>query len=226
MFRRLPDLVLPLYFAQRPVPKLREPMDERTPAAAKHWADEVADQVRVADRATVVSTGISPSGEIHIGNMREVVTGDAVFRAIRDRGVPVRFNYVCDNFDPLRKVYEFLDPQTYEPLVGKPLSEIRCPCGDHRSYAEHFLEPFLDALERLGIGVEVERADEMYKSGRMTPYILQALEARDQIAAILSELTGKQVEPSWSPFNPWCPGCGRINSATVVGFSAERETVD
>lgn len=41
----------------------------------------------------VISTGISPSGQIHIGNLREVVTGDAVFRALCDRGVTVRFNF-------------------------------------------------------------------------------------------------------------------------------------
>ena len=46
--------------------------------ASRHWADEAADAALAAGRPVVVSSGISPSGEIHIGNMREVLTADAV----------------------------------------------------------------------------------------------------------------------------------------------------
>jgi len=191
-----------------------------------HWADRVARDVVARERPTVISTGISPSGQIHIGNMREVLTGDAVFRAIRDLGASARFNYVADNFDPLRRVYPFLDRARYEPLVGRPLSEIPCPCDGHASYADHFLQPFLEALERLQVEVEVEQADQMYKSGRMTPYIIQALERRETIAEILREETGKEVAADWSPFNPLCPNCGRMTVAKVTGFSAGEQTVD
>jgi lysyl-tRNA synthetase class 1 len=195
------------------------------PPREEHWADRVARKITDSKRPAVLSTGISPSGEIHIGNMREVLTADAVFRSLRRTETGARMNYVADNFDPLRKVYPFLDEKKYAPLVGRPLSEIPCPCEDHESYAEHFLEPFLEALDRLRVEAEVERADQMYKSGRMTPYILQALEARERIASILTELTGKEVRDDWSPFNPLCAGCGRIDRARVVEYSAARETV-
>jgi lysyl-tRNA synthetase class 1 len=66
----------------------------------------------------------------------------------------------------------------------------------------------------------------MYKSGRMNPAIVRAPGARDRIAGILEELTGKKAEEGWSPFNPLCPGCGRITGGRVLGFSAEAETVD
>jgi lysyl-tRNA synthetase class 1 len=192
----------------------------------QHWADRIAEQVAQAGRHPVLSTGISPSGEIHVGNMREVLTADAVFRALSERGARPGFNYVADNFDPLRRVYPFLDPARYEAWVGHPLSEIPPPHGSASSYAEHFLEPFLAALAELGVEAEVVRADRLYKSGRMNRFIVQALEARDRIAAILHELTGKEVSPSWSPFNPLCPSCGRITSARVAGFSRAAETVD
>ncbi len=191
-----------------------------------HWADEVASRVAERAGAQVVSTGISPSGEIHVGNMREVLTGDAVFRALGDRHVPARFNFVCDDFDPLRRVYPFLDEKRYGPLVGRPLSEIPCPCDRHESYADHFLEPFLDSLRRLRVEVEPVRASRMYESGAMNPYIATALGARDRIAGILHELTGKEVAPDWSPFNPLCGRCGCIHRATVRGFSVEAQTVD
>jgi lysyl-tRNA synthetase class 1 len=194
--------------------------------AGAHWADRIAEDVLATGLPPVISTGISPSGEVHIGNMREVLTGDAVFRAVKDRGAAARFNYVADNFDPLRRVYPFLDGATYASQVGRPISEIPCPCGEHASYAEHFLQPFLRALEQLRVEVEVERADAMYKSGRMTPYVVRALEQRDTIARILNELTGKQVSADWSPFNPLCPDCGRMTDAKVVSFSAAGQSVD
>lgn len=194
-------------------------------APMTHWADEAAEAAIASRRPVVVSSGISPSGEIHIGNMREVLTADAVFRAVRDRGVPARFNYVCDNFDPLRRVYPFLDPAVYEPLIGRPLSRIPCPCGEHPSYAEHFLVPFLASLKELRVDVELERADEMYASGRMNRVIGMALTGRDRIGRILEELTGKKTDGDWSPFNPLCPACGRITQTRVTGFSVAKQTV-
>ena len=63
-----------------------------------HWADEIAERLAADGRPQVISSGISPSGEIHIGNMRDVLTADAVYRAARERGVEVAFNFVADNW--------------------------------------------------------------------------------------------------------------------------------
>lgn len=197
-----------------------------TTPAPRHWADELAARAIGGGRAPVISSGISPSGEIHIGNMREVLTADAIYRALRDLGATPRFNYIADDFDPLRRVYPFLDATVYEPLIGRPLSGIPCPCGDHPSYADHFLEPFLASLARLRVDVEVERASAMYATGRLDGQIVAALEGRERIAEILRECTGKEVEDDWSPFNPLCPACGRITAARVTGFSGSARTVD
>ncbi len=192
----------------------------------RHWADEIADRLSEASGHQEISTGISPSGSIHIGNLREVMTADVIYRVLKERRMDVGFHYVADNFDPLRKVYPFLDAKVYQPLVGRPLSEIPCPCGAHPNYGEHFLEPFLATLKELRIEVQVHRGDGMYKSGTMTPAIVAALKGRDAIAAILHEMTGKQIEPEWSPFDPLCPACGRITDTEVRGFSERDKTVD
>jgi hypothetical protein len=155
-----------------------------------HWADEAADRILgavpapgggaapVAPRRGPhrISTGISPSGPIHVGNLRETLTGDAVARVLRERGADVRLEFVADDFDPLRRVYPFLDAKVYEPLIGRPLSEIPCPCGDHPSYADHFLRPYLETLKELAIDLHLERGSDMYKSGRMNKAIVRALE--------------------------------------------------
>jgi len=199
-------------------------MKERSERAA-HWADEAAEAVERTGRAPVISSGISPSGEIHIGNLREVLTADAVYRALKDRGAAPHFHYVCDELDPLRRVYPFLDAAVYEPLVGRPLSRIPCPCGGHPSYADHFLEPFLAALRELHIAPELVRADPLYGSGRMNAAIVKALDARERIAAILKELTGKESGADWSPFQPLCRECGRIDRAKVKGYDAAAQTI-
>ncbi len=190
-----------------------------------HWADVIAEKVLARGRKHTVASGITPSGAIHIGNMREVVTADALFRAMRDKGADARLIYIADTFDPLRKVYPFLS-RDYENHIGKPLSEIPCPCGGHRSYSEHFLLPFIEALHTLGINPQVYRADELYKEGKYVDAIKKALAERGAIAGILSEVSGRELEPGWSPFNPICIECGRLSTTKVTGFDSEKETVD
>ncbi len=182
-----------------------------------HWADKIAeDLLKISDRHRI-ATGITPSGHIHLGNLREMLTADAVRRAIEDRGGKAKIVYIADTFDPLRRRYPFL-PEEYEKYVGMPLSEIPCPCKGHESYAEHFLEPFLESLDILGIDVEVKRADKMYKAGEYEEAIKIALANRDKIANILEEVTGKKCDEKWSPFMPICENCGRINSTVVLDF--------
>ena len=98
-----------------------------------HWADVCAAEVP-QDIPHRIATGITPSGPIHLGNMREVVTGDLVYKAMKERGLDVELIYNADDFDPLRKVYPFL-PESYEQYIGLPICDIPCPCGKHKSYA-------------------------------------------------------------------------------------------
>ena len=90
-----------------------------------------------------IATGITPSGPVHIGNMREVMTAEAVYRALLDRGVEAQLIYIADTFDRLRRLYPFL-PESFNEHIGKPLSEIPCPTGCCGSYADHFLKSVLE----------------------------------------------------------------------------------
>jgi len=191
----------------------------------EHWADQAVARLLERGKAHHISTGISPSGEIHVGHLREVVTADAIHRVLREQIRDVRFHYFADNTDPLRKVYPFLDKAIYEEHVGKPLFSIPCPCKRHDSYADHYLEPFIAGLKALRIEVEILKSHELYASGRFNRVILAALEGTEKIKEILHEATGKQMGESWSPFNPLCSSCGRITGTTVTGYSAADETV-
>jgi len=129
-----------------------------------HWADVLAEGLLKKQTRHVLATGITPSGPIHIGNMREILTTDAVYRCLVEKGGDAELIYVCDDYDPLRKVYPYL-PQTYAQYVGKPICEIPCPCGKHKSYADHYLTSFLSSLKEVGVTPKVYRASVMYAEG-------------------------------------------------------------
>ena len=129
-----------------------------------HWADVVAEKLLQSGKEHVISSGITPSGPIHLGSMREILTADAIVRAVNDMGGKAKLVYIADNADPLRKVYPFLDEERYMDKVGLPLAEIPAPDGEG-SYDQYFLRPFFDALERVGVFPEVNDNYEFYKNG-------------------------------------------------------------
>ncbi len=193
-----------------------------------HWADvEAQNLLEHHQGKQVFATAITPSGPIHVGNMREVLTSEAIFRATKDAGHEAEFIYIADDYDPLRKVYPFLD-DAYQEHVGKPLREIPCPdedgrpngCGRHDSYAAHFLEPFLSNLDELGIEPTVLSAYEMYHEGRYTDLIRMAVARAQEIRAIIEKIAKRQLPKKWAPFNPQCPVCKKINDVEVLAVDA------
>jgi len=192
-----------------------------------HWADVLADELLKQDKKHILATGITPSGPIHIGNMREILTTDAVYRCLLAKGGDAELIYVADDYDHLRKVYPYL-PKTYEKYVGMPISEIPCPCGKHKSYADHYLISFLNALKEIGVKPKIYRANEMYKSGKYNDYIHTALQNTDKIKEIIQNISKRELPKDWIPFNIKCEKCGRITStkATLYEYPSIEYTCD
>ena len=178
-----------------------------------HWADAFFKD----NSDETISTGISPSGPIHIGNMREILTGDILFKSSLRKGKNSRFIYLCDDADPLRKVYPFL-PESYIQHVGKPLYKIPSPDGNG-VYSEYFLRPFLKTLDILNVKVEVIRSSSLYSSGVMSEAIRIIFENYRKVSEILREISGRELSAEWAPFNPECESCGRITTTSVEKLS-------
>lgn len=183
----------------------------------KFWATELAEKIiEKKGKKLTIATGISPSGKIHIGNMREVLTADFVRRELENLGAKVRFVYIADDFDRLRKLYPFL-PQDFAKYIGYPLTDIPDPENDgHDSYARHFEAPFLQVLDKLGINPEKLSATEMYSNGFYTDLITTALEKQEEIKNILSTVSGRKMPDDWSCYNPLCTACKKIDEAKVI----------
>ena len=115
-----------------------------------HWADFTAEKLsKERGNKQVACSGITPSGEFHIGHIREILSAEMIHRACLDAGLDSRYIFIVDSMDPLRRVYPFLSEE-YEQYIGCPLAFIPAPNSDGNpnpngvSYAEHFLGPFLD----------------------------------------------------------------------------------
>jgi len=166
-----------------------------------------------------VATGTSPSGPFHIGHLREVVTGWAITRAIRESGRDARLILVIDSMDPLRKLPPGT-PEAFREYLGRPLYDVPSPDGDG-SWAEHFARPFLEVVGELGVELEPVWDHELYLSGRYAPYVARALEQRERIAGIISAKTGKPLPRDWFPVFARCSACGRLTK-NVLGWEGDR----
>ena len=181
-----------------------------------HWADVIAERLAERGDSHIIATGITPSGPIHVGNMREVLTADLITRACEDRGLSAEMIYIADDADPLRKVYGFLDEAVYSEYIGQSLADIPAPDGEG-SYADHFLEPFFATLEELGIEHRVVRASEAYRDGRYAEGAQACIEKRDEIRAILDSVRRDPLPESWFPYNP-ADHRGSQHGVRVTGF--------
>lgn len=161
--------------------------DFSTLTAGQYWADAVAEQI-ISQQPDLplytAAAGISPSGVVHFGNFRDIVTAHLVREALRARGKNARLLFSWDNFDRFRKVPANVDP-SFEVHIGKPLTKIPDPEGELGSYAERFQKPFVEAMDRLGIEIEFRDQTAMYESGVYDEAIFHALREREKIADIL-----------------------------------------
>ena len=83
----------------------------KTERTSPDWIAAAADaaiahaEARKGPGCTVVcASGISPSGPVHLGNLREVLTAHAIAEELRARGRSVVHLHSWDDFDRLRKV--------------------------------------------------------------------------------------------------------------------------
>lgn len=190
---------------------------ERDPRLC-HWADQAAERTMRAhpgESCVVVAAGITPSGVVHIGNFREVITVDLVARALRDRGVTVRFIYSWDDFDVFRKVpADAPQPEMLTDNLGRSIADVPDPWGEHESYASHHIATFEQSLEPLGIRPDFIRQHQRYRKGAYAAEIRKALEHAATLRRILNDARRANgartlLDDNWLPLSGFCTACGR-----------------
>ncbi|MEU5163086.1 lysine--tRNA ligase [Streptomyces sp. NPDC020875] len=165
------------------------------------WVSRFADEViaeserRAPGKRVVVASGISPSGPIHLGNLREVMTPHLVADEIRRRGYEVRHLISWDDYDRFRKVpfgVEGVD-ESWAEHIGRPLTSVPAPKGSaHPNWAEHFKAALITSLDELGVVYEGISQTEKYTSGTYREQILLAMRHRADIDEILGRYRTKK----------------------------------
>ncbi|WP_460850409.1 lysine--tRNA ligase [Nocardioides ultimimeridianus] len=182
------------------------------------------------------ASGISPSGPIHLGNLREFLTVHFVAEEIRRRGINVRHLHSWDDYDRFRKVPAGVDP-SWSEHIGRPLSAVPDPTGEFPSWAERYKAPLRSALAELGCEMVEVSQTEMYRAGTYRSQILTAIEKRAEIDEVMGRYRTKKVAPAEGeetestaeeevtgadllarfPYKPYCRGCGR-DTVTITAY--------
>ncbi len=192
------------------------------------WADQIADNLikKIGEKKEYVcASGITPSGEIHIGNFREVITTDMVIRALRDKGEKARFLYSWDDYDRFRKVPTNVDKK-FEKYLGMSISDIPSPDSSEKfSYAEHFEKKFEKALEKVGIKPDFVRQSMMNKKCAYAELIKKAIDKRDTIMNILNKYRKEPLKKDWYPVIVYCEKCMKdfTKIISIKGYEIEYE---
>ena len=203
-------------------------MDEPEQSWVQRAADAAIEHARsLGAKQIVCASGVSPSGPIHLGNLREVMTAHFVAEEIKTRGLDAVHLHSWDDYDRFRKVPEGLDPALAEH-VGKPLVAVPDPYGERASYAEHFMTEFTDSLNRMGVRMHEVRQSANYPVGTYNPAIRHAMAGRGQVFDILSsfQTEGRHDQPieqrraEYYPFKPYCQTCGK-DFTTVTGYEGD-----
>ncbi|WP_433857047.1 lysine--tRNA ligase [Streptomyces kronopolitis] len=144
----------------------------------------------------VCASGLSPSGPIHLGNLREVMTPHLVADEIRRRGYEVRHLISWDDYDRYRKVPNGVPgvDESWAQHIGKPLTAVPAPAGSpYPSWAEHFKAAMAEALAEMGVEFDGISQTEQYTSGAYREQILHAMKHRADIDAILDQYRTKKA---------------------------------
>ncbi len=166
------------------------------------WVSRFADEVieeserRAPGKPVVVASGLSPSGPIHLGNLREVMTPHLVADEIRRRGREVRHLISWDDYDRYRKVPKGIPgvDDSWAEHIGKPLTSVPAPKGSaYASWAEHFKAAMVESLAELGVEFDGISQTEQYTSGTYREQILHAMKHRGDIDAILAQYRTKKA---------------------------------
>ncbi len=205
--------------------------DQQAPA---DWVTRAADEaVRHAGEGNPVTcaSGASPSGPVHLGNLREFLTVHFVADELRRRGVEVRHLHSWDDYDRFRKVPAGV-PAEWVEHIGRPLSAVPDPWQCHDSWAAHFKAPLQAALTELGVEMVEVSQTEQYTAGAYRDQVLHAVAARARIDQILDRYRTKKADDdtddvapaapavedlSRFPFKPYCRTCNR-DTTTITSY--------
>ena len=190
----------------------------------EHWADNIAKKI-VADKGEIeeytVAAGITPSGVVHIGNFREIITVDLITKALRKIGKKVRFIYSWDDYDVFRKIpANFPNKELLEKYLWQPIVDVPDPFEKHSSFAEHNEKEVEEQLPKLGIFPEFLYQAKKYRACEYYEGIKTAILNRKKIKQILDAWRKEPLSEEWSPVRVFCEKCN-TDKTKILDYPSE-----
>jgi len=181
------------------------------------WADAIADQI-IKEHGKkdeyVCASGITPSGTVHIGNFREIITTDMVVRALKDKKKKVKFVYSWDDFDRFRKVPKGVDAD-YEKYIGMPISDIPSPFNPKLTYAEYNEKNLEKSLPSVGVKPKFIYQNKMNKKCAYADLIKTTLDKKSEIMKILNKYRKEPLDKDWWPVMIYCSKCKKDTTEII-----------
>jgi lysyl-tRNA synthetase class 1 len=191
-----------------------------------HWADETARKIvrEKGEKALYTcASGITPSGTVHIGNFREIISVDLVVRALRSLGKQVRFIYSWDDYDVFRKVpLNMPKRDELEKYLRFPITMVPDPWERDSSYARHHEVDVENALPVVGIEPEYLYQTERYRASLYSEGIREALGKKAVLKEILDKFRddSHKIQGEWWPVSVFCDQCNR-DDTDIDGWDGE-----
>ncbi len=192
-----------------------------------HWADQTAKKVvefwekqEKGKKLYTVASGITPSGVVHIGNFRELITVELVKRALEKLGKKVRFIFSWDDYDAFRKVPKDMS-KDLEKYLRKPIVNVPDPFGcKHESYARHHEAMIEEILPIVGINVEFIYQSKQYRKCIYAKEMKTAMQRRNEIKAVLDKYREEPLKENWYPITIFCEKCDN-DTTWVTAYDEE-----
>jgi len=185
------------------------------------WCDKLVEPL---SGPQTINDSKTPSGRAHIGALRGPLIHDALFRTLQSKGVPVRYLFGVDDYDPVDEI-PYGQADVFEKYLGAPLCNVPPPPGSNASdMAEHFISEFFTVFADLGIKPEFYRMRDIYRSGKFNSAIDAILRKADVVRRIYKEVSGSERPDTWHPFQVICENCGRIGTTEVTAYDGQQVT--
>ena len=178
-----------------------------------HWADNSAKRVLEEfpnEEVYTVASGITPSGIIHFGHFREILTSELVRRALERKGKKTHFIYSWDSYDAFRKVPKNV-PESWKEYLRLPVAKVPHPNDTQNSYGEHYMKDAEEVMGNFHFPIEYQWQHKLQTSGIYAEGIKNHLNKLKEIKELINSFRSedRKLTDDWFPIELYSEKTGK-----------------
>lgn len=163
---------------------------------------------RTAEPPYVCASGISVSGVLHPGKLRDIFIANQVYNRLKERGNEAKLIYFIDDFDRFKKApKEFPD---YKQFIGLPYSSIPSPSKKSHSFVNYYFSEFYEGMKTLNITPNLIFESQRHLEGAYNSEIETIFDNISLINSIFKKIRKKEINPE-NLFHIYCEKCNKDN---------------